>query len=490
MITHLKNLITRKIEDPKTNPFVEVEEPTWMKPLNGDNPETKRSTLVITTLASFLSPFGISSVNIALPSIGQEFQMDAILLGWITTSYLLATAMCLIPFGKIADLYGRKRIFTCGVLIFTLASVGLAISGSAAMLICFRILQGIGGAAIYPVGSAILTSVYPSGELGKALGINVAAVYLGFSAGPSLGGFLTQHLGWRSIFVANIILGIGILSLIFWKLRGEWQEAGDEKFDFIGSLIFGFTLLFIMYGFSQLSTIPGVGLVLIGATGILIFIKWEMKTKSPVFDINLFRNNRVFVFSNLAAFINFSATFALTFLLSLYLQYIKKLPPENAGLILVSQPIVQAFFSPLSGRLSDKIEPRIVASIGMGLAALGLSLLAFLSEKTTIGFIVASLVLLGFGFAFFASPNTYAVMRSVENKFYGVAAGTLGTMRITGMVFSMGITILILSIYIGKVQITPDYYSLYLRSTRLAFTFFAVFCFGGVLASLARGKVR
>ena len=459
-------------------------------PLTRDIPVSKKATLFITTFASFLSPFSISSVNIALPSIGQEFRMDAILLGWVTTSYLLATGICLIPLGKMADIYGRKKVFTLGILTFTIASAGLAVSGSAVTLICLRILQGIGSAAIYTIGSAILTSVFPSRELGKVLGINVAAVYLGSSGGPFFGGFLTHHLGWRSIFVVTVFLGLLIISLTLWKLKGEWREAGDEKFDLTGSLIFGLTLFSLIYGFSQLATTVGSGLVLLGILGLYVFIRWEMKTGSPVLDISLFRNNRTFAFSNLAAFINYSATFAVTFLLSLYLQYIKGLTAESAGLILLSQPIVQAIFSPLSGRLSDRIEPRIVSSVGMGLTALGLFLLAFLNENTTSGFIIGSLILLGFGFAGFSSPNAYAVMHSVENRVYGMAAGTLGTMRVTGMIFSMGITILILSLEVGKVQMNPEYYSLFLRSARLALSFFGVLCCGGVIASLARGKVR
>jgi EmrB/QacA subfamily drug resistance transporter len=455
-----------------------------------DHAGTKRVVLFVTTIASFLSPFGMSSVNIALPSIEKEFQMDAILLSWVMTAYLLTSAMFLVPFGKIADIYGRKRIFAYGILVFTLASVGSAVSNSATMLICSRILQGIGAAEIYCVGTAILTSVFPSRELGKVLGINLAAVYTGNSAGPFLGGFLTYHLGWRSIFLTNVLLGLIVIFLIFWKLKGEWHEAEKEKFDLAGSIIFSMTLLLIMYGFSQLSTMVGVWLILPGVFGILAFVKWETKTKSPVLDLNLFRNNRVFAFSNLAAFIHYSATFAITFLLSLYLQYIKKLTPENAGLVLVSQPIVQAAFSTYAGKLSDRTEPRIVASIGLGLTGMGLFLFVFLNEKTTLGFVVASLILIGFGCALFVSPNTNAVMGSVENRSYGVASGTLGTMRVIGMVLSMGIIILIFSIYIGKVQITPEYYLPFLKCVRMAFTFFAVLCFGGILASLARGNVR
>jgi EmrB/QacA subfamily drug resistance transporter len=455
-----------------------------------DNAENKKVVLLVTTIAAFSSTFGMSSVNIALPSIGKEFLMDAILLSWVTTAYLLASAIFLVPFGKIADIYGRKRIFTYGFLIFTVASVGSAISNSAAMLICFQILQGIGGAATFCVGAALLTSVFPSKELGKVLGINVAAVYIGLSAGPFLGGFLTHHLSWRSIFVLNVFLGLIVIFLILWKLKGEGYEAEKETFDLAGSIIFGITLLLLMYGFSQLSTMRGVWLILTGALGLIVFVKWETKTESPVLDINLFRNNRVFAFSNLAALIHYSATFAVTFLLSLYLQHIKELTPEGAGLVLVSQPIVQAFFSPYAGKLSDRIEPRIVASIGMALTAVGLFVFIFLNEKTALWFIVASLILLGFGFALFSSPNTNAVMSSVENRFYGVASGALGTMRVIGMVLSMGIIILIFSIYIGKVQITSEYYPVFLRCVRMAFSFLAVLSFLGIFASLARGNVR
>jgi EmrB/QacA subfamily drug resistance transporter len=457
---------------------------------NIDDSVTKRIALPVTTLAAFLPPFGISSVNIALPSIGKEFLLDAILLSWISTAYLLASTIFLVPFGRIADLYGRKRIFTYGILTFTVASVGSGISNSAVMLLCFRILQGIGGAAIFCIGAAILTSVFPSNELGKVLGINVAAVYLGYSLGPFLGGFLTHHLGWRSIFLVNVLVGLIIVVFVFWKLKGEWYGTEKKEFDLTGSTIYSITLLFIMYGFSHLSTMPGVGFFLSGVLGILVFIRWETKTESPVLNITLFRKNRVFAFSNLATLINYSATFAVTFLLSLYLQYIKGLTPENAGFILISQPMVQASFSPFAGRLSDRIEPRIVASVGMALTGVGLFLLTALDGETTVGYIIASLVVLGFGFALFSSPTITAVMSSVENRFYGVASGTLGTMRGMGMVFSMGITLMIFSSYLGKVRVTPEHYPVFIKSIKLAFTFFAVLCLGGIFASLARGKVR
>jgi EmrB/QacA subfamily drug resistance transporter len=453
----------------------------------------KRTTLFVVTLAAFLTPFDGSSVNIALPSIGKEFSMDAISLGWVATAYLLASAMFLVPFGRIADIYGRKKIFTIGILEFTVASFSMVLCRSATMLIGFRIFQGIGSAMIFGTGVALLTSIFPPQERGKALGISVAATYLGLSLGPFLGGFLTLHFGWRSIFLVNIPIGLAIVTLVSLNLKGEWAEAKGEKFDLTGSIIYCLGLIAIMYGFSSFSRLGAmlsIGLILVGVLGIFGFIRWEVGVKSPILEINLFRGNRAFALSNLAALINYCATFATTFFLSLYLQYIKKLDPQSAGLILIFQPIVMAICSPFAGRFSDRIEPRIVASIGMALTAMGLFVLAFLHVNTSLGFIIADLILMGLGFALFSSPNTNAVMSSVEKRFYGVASGTLGTMRLTGQMFSMGIAMVIFAIHLGHTQITPEYYPAFLISTRSAFIFFGVLCSGGVLASLARGNVR
>jgi len=451
---------------------------------------SKNAVLLISTIASFITPFTASSVNIALPSIGREFAMNAILLSWVATAYLLASAAFLIPMGRIGDIHGRKRIFIYGILIYTVSSLLLSCSTSCTLLISSRIFQGIGTAMMVGTGTAILTSVFSAEERGKALGINVAAVYLGHSLGPFLGGFLTQYLGWRSIFLVNVPAGLVIIYFILWKLTGEWADEKGAKFDLTGSIIYSLTLVAIMYGFSLLPAMSGGWLIIGSVLGGLTFVRWEMKVKSPVLNLNLFRNNAVFVFSNLATLINYIAIIAVSFLLSLYLQYIKGLSPQIAGLVLISQPVVQAIFSPLAGRLSDRIEPRIVASIGMVLTFISLSLLTSLNGKTTLGFIVTSLILLGFGIALFSSPNTNAVMSSVDKRFFGVASAMLGTMRLIGGILSMGIAMLVFSVYIGRTQITQECYPLLLTSMKIAFAIFAALCFGGIFASLARGKIR
>jgi len=454
-----------------------------------DSQASSKIVLLVVTIASFLTPFMGSSINIALPSIGKEFSLDAVTLAWVSTAYLLAATVFLLPFGRIADIYGRKRIFQYGILIYTVFCLLSALSTTVVMLIFFRVLQGIGGAMVFSTGVAILTSVFPVEERGKALGINVAAVYLGLSLGPFLGGLLTQHFGWRSIFIANIPLGVVIIASLFWKLKGEWAEARGEKLDLSGSVIYGVAIIALMYGLSLLPEISGAAILAFGVIGVVVFVWWEIRVSSPVLHMDLFRQNRVFAFSNLAALVSYSATFAVAFLLSLYLQYAKGFNPQSAGLILVATPAVQAIFSPVAGRLSDKISPQIIASIGMALTTVGLSLLAFLNQNTSVGFILLSLVILGFGFALFSSPNTNAVMSSVERRRYGVASATLATMRQVGMMLSMGIAMLLFAIFIGRIEITPEYYPVFVRSVKTAFTIFAVLCFGGIFASLARGKM-
>ena len=452
--------------------------------------DTKKSALFVATLGSFLTPFMSSSVNIALPSIGREFFMDAVILSWVNTLYLLAAALFLVPFGRLADIYGRKKIFSYGILIYTVSSLFCGVSPFTSFLLVSRILQGMGAAMIFGTAVAILTSVFPASERGKVIGINVAAIYSGLSLGPFLGGFLTQQLGWRSIFLINVPLGLVVLVLIMTRLQGEWAGSPGEKFDSAGSIIYGLTLVTIMYGISLLPSGKALWFILAGFLGGVMFVIWEVKTDTPVLNMNLFKQNIVFAFSSLAALINYSATFAVAFLLSLYLQYIRGFNPQEAGLILVCQPVVMVLFSPFAGRLSDRIEPRIVASFGMTLTTLALVTFTLLGETTEITFVIAWLALLGTGLAFFSSPNTNAIMSSVDKRAYGIASAMVGTMRLLGQMTSMGIAMLVIAVYVGKVEITPEYYLLFLKSAQVVFTIFAVMCFGGIFASLARGKMR
>jgi len=455
-----------------------------------DHRKIKHAALVIAVLSSFITPFMGSSINLALPAIAKEFSIDAVILTWIPTSYLLASAVSLVPFGRLADLYGRKRVFGFGIVAFTLSSLLCALASSAFQLIVFRILQGIGSAMIFATGLAILTSVYAPHERGKVLGISVAAVYTGLSLGPVLGGLLTQHFTWRSVFLANLPFGIAILVLVLWRLDEEWAEAKGEAFDLRGSIIYGLGLTGLICGLSLLPSTESLFLLIFGASGLFAFVTWERRTKSPVFPVDLFTTNRVFAFSSLAAFINYSATFAVAFLLSLYLQHIKGLNPRDAGLILISQPLVMAACSPVAGWLSDKIQPRIVATAGMVLTTLGLVLFIFLNQDSSIPFLLTGLVILGIGFGLFSSPNTNAIMGSVDKRFYGLASGAVGTMRLLGMMISMGMATVVFALLIGRVEISQTNYPALIESIRILFFLSSALCFGGIFASMVRGKTR
>jgi len=450
----------------------------------------EKSALIVTTLTSFIGPFSISSVNVALPTIQAEFSADAVLLSWVATSYLLAMAVFLVPFGKAADIYGRKKVFTWGLVLYTLSSFLAAFSFSMKMLIAMRILQGFGSAMFVTTGMAILTSVFPPSKRGRAIGIYVSAVYIGLSVGPFAGGFLARYLGWRSIFAIVVLFGIICVFMTMKYLKGEWVDARGEKLDIYGSVVYGFSILALVYGASLLPQRGAVFLIIVGLAGLGIFIRLEMRVRYPVFEVRLFNRNRLFTFSSLAALINYSATFALTFLLSLYLQYIKNIPPQYAGSILIAQPIVMAIFSPLAGRLSDSVEPRLIASAGMTMTAIGLFSFVFIGAETSTIIIVLTLAFLGFGFSLFSSPNMNAIMSSVERKHFGIASGTVATMRLLGQMASMAITMVLFAIFIGREPISPANYDQFLKSVRLSFLIFSLLCSIGILFSMLRGEVR
>jgi MFS family permease len=352
----------------------------------------KKSVLIVSTFAAFLTPFLTSAVNLALPSIGKDLHANAISLGWVISSFILSSAIFLLPFGRLGDIVGRKKIFSSGILLFTITTFLIIFSQSIISLIVLRIFQGISGAMIFGTSMAILTSVFQPGERGKAIGINITSTYLGLSCGPVIGGLLTHYFGWRSIFAFLVPFGIISLILIQRRIKTEWAEAGDERFDWRGSVIYGIALASFMYGFSRLPSSLGWFCIAIAVVTAVVFMIFENKISNPVFDIRLIIKNRVFAFSGIAALINYSATSAIGFFISLYLQYLKGLDARTAGLIMISQPVAMALLSPVAGRLSDKKNPGVIASVGMGITASGLVLLCFIRETTPDYFIVLLLM--------------------------------------------------------------------------------------------------
>jgi MFS family permease len=398
-------------------------------------------------------------------------------------------AVGLVPAGKIADIHGRKKVFATGLGVYTLGA-GLAVfADSAAMLIGLRVFQGLGAAMFVTTGMAILTSIFPPNRRGRVIGVYVAAVYIGLSVGPFAGGFLTHYLGWRSIFLIMLPLGLLVLFLTLYYLKGEWLGEPGQKLDIAGCLLYASAIFAMVYGATRLPSTLGTVLLLCGVLLFALFIRQQLTTRFPVFDIHLFVGNKTFAYSSLAALLNYSATFAVTFLLSLYLQYLKGMSPQTAGSVLMAQPIVMALLSPIAGRFSDLIEPRLLASAGMTITAIGVLFFSMLQPDTAPYLIVANLILLGTGFALFSSPNMNAIMGAVEKRHYGLASGTVATMRLLGQMFSMAVATVVLALIVGRQAIVPANHDLFLRSIHTVFLISAALCLSGVYFSWFRGAM-
>lgn len=448
------------------------------------------SILAIVAITSFMGTFLISSVNIALPAIEKTFGLNAISLSWVVTSFLLATAMFLLPVGRWGDLTGIRKLFKLGVLIFSISSLICGFAPTGAWLIAFRFVQGIGAALSSTTGPAILVSAFAPQFRGRVLGISVAAVYLGLAFGPFTGGIVTQYLGWRALFHISAVLGVVTTLIAFIYLgKDEIQTQSGKRMNLKGTAFYMIGLVALVYGSSQIPSLLGWLLMLGGAIALTIFWIFETRSELPVIDTKLFTSNRLFAFSNLAALINYSATFAIVFLLSLYLQKILGLSPRNAGLILVAQPAVMAIFSPIAGRLSDRIQPRFLTTIGMTMCTIGLAAFSTLTQTTPIWVIVILLLWVGMGFGLFSSPNMNTIMSSVDRTQYGLASGTAATMRVIGQIVSMTIATLFFAAIFGNQPVETVPADIFTKTIRWGFATFAIISTAGIFFSYNRGKI-
>lgn len=446
--------------------------------------------LAIVIATSFLGTFLVSSINIALPTIETEFSMNAVSLSWILTAFLLASAIFLMPLGRWADINGIVKVYKCGIVVFTLTTLLCGLSPSGNFLIILRFIQGIGGAMTTSTGTAILVAKFPPEQRGRVLGISMAAVYLGLASGPFFGGILTQYFGWRSIFLVSSLLGAATTIVTFVFLEKDRPTNQKEKISLKGVFVYVLALIALIVGSSLIPKPAGWILIASGILSFVVFFMIEANSAHPVMDVKLFTENRLFAFSNIAALINYTATFAIVFLMSLYLQQIKGLSPQQAGLILLLQPLVMTVFSPLTGRLSDRIEPRLLATCGMTLCAAGLAVYAFLNENTPIPLIMTVLVIVGLGFSLFSSPNMNTIMSSVEKSKYGMASGLSSTMRALGQMVSMITVTFLFAIFFGNRQISEVPNPVFIRTLSLLFSVFAVICVAGIWFSYQRGNSK
>ena len=429
-----------------------------------------------------------SSINVAVPSMAEDFNLNPDILTWAVTAFLIGSAAGLLPFGRLSDIKGRRKIYMIGLVCICVTTFICALMQHFLSFIFVRFLQGVSMSMIFGTSMALLVSCYDARKRGKILGMSVSFVYAGVSLGPFIGGFITDYLGWRMIFwLTGIVLLVNLILMM--KVKLDWYGAKGQKFDFIGSFIYMVMIVLFLYGLSDWTRheivhyFPIVAFVLF-----LVFIWEQNKSSSPLVKLSLFKNT-VFAMSNLAALIHYSATFAIGFMVSLYLQIVRGMDAFTAGSFLLIQPCLMAIVSPKAGALSDKFSPRIIASFGMGIMMIGLFLFSFLSGTTSFYLIGINLAFIGIGFGLFSSPNNNAIMGAVKAEFYGIASSIVAVMRLIGQAVSMAIVTLILSIYTADI-VMEQYVDMILAASKNTFLLFSILCVIGLIASLMRGKEK
>ena len=451
----------------------------------------KSIVLIVVWLSAFGMPIMLSATNVAVPVIANQFNLSATQITWIPMAYLMASAMFVLTFGRLADIVGRKRIFFFGLLILSLSSIFAALATTGSMLLLGRAFQGFGAAMLYATQTAMVSSVYPAKERGKAIGITLAAVYLGLALGPTLGGIVMQYLSWRFNFVLHIPLIIIIMILIT-KVPEDSELKLTENFNFdkVGSSLYAASIGLLCFGVSNLPDLSSLLLLILFIVTAALFIKHSLRSSFPIWDLRIFASNTMLTRSCLASFLMYAATYSNVVILSLYLQDLRQLSPSQAGLIMSIQPGTMAILSATLGRLSDVIEPRFLATIGMVISAFSLFSLSFLASGELSAYFLISLVFIGVGFSLFSSPNTHAIMSSVTRKNYGLASGTAATTRVLGQLSSMFLISFSLSFIVGDQLITEETLPALLDAIELSFFIAGFVCLLGALLSVTRGKLH
>ena len=456
------------------------------------NPTTEQTNrnlvLCVVCLGSFLSPLSMAAVSIAIPSMADELRADAILVSWLPTVFLLSNVALMLPFGKLADNYGRKRIYALGLATNALGSLGAFFAPSIEWILFFRFIQGAASAMIFGTALAIITSVFPARARGLPLGLNTASVYIGLTAAPLIGGYATEVFGWRSVFLLPIPFATVLLTLIHFAVHSEWRAQKHSKFDWAGTCIFAAWSGSLVVGLAGLPDWPNIVLLALSFALLLLFVKHQDSTTEPLIRIGLFKESRLFSFSLASASMMYGATFPIIFVLSLYLQYIRGLSPFESGQVIMVQSVAMAILAPLSGKLSDRIQPRFIATLGCISVGAGFAMLTQLDHATTTDYVSASVVLIGIGFGLFSAPNHNAVMSSVPQSEVGVASASISLARVSGNLVGISGVNLLVHILLGDTLITPERYPELLDVVKYSMAIGCACVMGAIILSASRGR--
>lgn len=447
----------------------------------------QKLSIIVGVSTAFISTFAGSALTIAIPSMGSYFNMGAFSVGWIITLYMLAVAAFSTPLGNLADNTGRRRILMIGVVSFGVISLLSVLAWNGLVMLFLRLLQGISAAMIFATNMPIAISAFPERERGKAIGLVTTGTYSGLALGPVLGGVLNEYFGWKSIFIFSALTSLVSFICIVKGVDKDEVKGIEGKRDITGNIIYAFMITTFIYGLTSFNSIS-FGWTLIGLSILLgvIFVKNELRAENAIINVRIFADNMTYTLSNLTALLNFCATFAIGYLLSIYLQVVLGYSSRLTGFILITQPIFMAILSPIMGKLSDKLSAHKMVTIGMVLCTLSLLSFTFLNKETSIIMIVLALAVAGIGVAFFSSPNTNVIMGCVPTSKFAVANSVLATMRTTGQSCGVAIITIVVSATIGDVDLYKLSSEQLIDTINIAFTFFSVLCAIGIVASMQR----
>lgn len=446
--------------------------------------------MFVVSIGVFMATLDGSIVNVALPTLTRHFNTDLNTIQWVLLSYLLTITTLLLTLGRLSDMYGKKYIFSGGVLIFTIGSGFCSISTSAGQLIASRVLQGIGAAMLMANGPAIITQVFPHTERGKALGLIGTVVSIGSMTGPALGGFLIDWIGWQSIFYINIPVGIfGTVYAL--KILKTDEVNRNQKFDIQGAVLMFVSVMALMLGITQGQKMGWDSPLILSMFAVFIvflvlFVIAEKKAKMPMIELSLFRNIP-FSASNISGFLSFVAMFAVILLMPYYMENILGYSTKRVGLALIAVPLIMALVAPLSGWVYDKTKSPLPSSVGMAITAIALYMIGNLTSESSFLDIILRLGLIGLGMGLFHSPNNSIIMSSVPVNRLGIASGMLSSVRNLGMVTGIAISgaIFTRSLHLFGTS-GMAYEQAFIGGFHNAFLVSAIICTIGVFTSLVR----
>lgn len=448
----------------------------------------RRIVLIACCISGMVTPLLSTMMNLSLPAIEADFGVGSHLAAYVNTAFLLSSVVFMLPLAKVSDIIGKKRMFMIGLVVIAVACILGSLSPSFVWLLGCRVMMGAGSAVMASTSISLITDIYPRDSRGGAIGMQTMFVYIGLALGPPLGGFLTDVIGWHGLFL--IIVPLAAASLMCMSMfRHDIRPASGARLDVRGSVLYGMGIVLTMGGVINMPQTWAFAMLAAGIVVMSLFVWWQVRIPNYLLNVRLFRS-KVFSGSCLAAFLNYAASYSVSYFMSLYLQQIGLISSTQAGLLMLIQAGIQAFLTPVFGRISDKVaDKRILPTGGMVLTAAGVGTFFLYGTEVDYGLVVTTMVIIGLGLGMFSAPNTSVVMGSVRPEETSEASATVAVMRQTGMMVSMGIAMLFISVIMGDMDsLTPETYGTFLTVMHCSFAVCLVMCIVGVAASMLRGR--